>query len=201
MNNDILCICYSRTGRTRQTMAEIAAALDCELLELHDHAHRTGAMGWLRCGLDAMRKKTIAVNRIETPQPLWKYKLVILGTPVWAGRCSSVMRAFLKRRGLELDEVAYVITHSSDEPYREVFDQMDQYLESPHVAEVSLRPGSAGYIFWRDQFLKTCADFVGCELLPVPEETETAETVETVEAMETAETTETDKPAENEETE
>lgn len=170
MNNDILCICYSRTGKTRQTMAEIAAALDCEVLELHDHARRIGAMGWLRCGLDAMRKKTIAVNRIETPQPLWKYKLVILGTPVWAGRCSSVMRAFLKRRGYELDEVAYVITHASDEPYRKVFEQMDLYLESPHVADVSLRPGSAGYIFWRDQFLKTCADFAGCELLPIPED-------------------------------
>ncbi len=172
MNNDILCIYYSRTGKTRKVMEEIATALDCPLLELHDHAHRSGAMGWLRCGLDAMRKKTNAINRIETEQLLWKYKLVILGTPVWAGRCSSVMRAFLKRRGLELDEVAYVITHSSDEPYREVFDQMDTYLESPHVAEVSLRPGSAGYIFWRDQFLKTCADFAGCKLLPIPGEDE-----------------------------
>ena len=169
MNNDILCICYSRTGRTRQTMAEIAAALDCELLELHDHAHRTGAMGWLRCGLDAMRKKTIAVNRIETPQPLWKYKLVILGTPVWAGRCSSVMRGFLKRRGFELRNVAYVITHKSEQPYRRVFEQMDMYLLAPHVDDVTLQPGSPGYIFWRDQFLKSIADRMGVTLCTAPE--------------------------------
>ena len=175
MNNDILCICYSRTGRTRQTMAEIAAALDCELVEVSDRVRRGGAMGWLRCGLDAMRKKTRAINRIETAKPLWEYKLVILGTPVWAGRCASVMRAFLKRRGYELPDVAYVITHGSDEPYREVFEQMDLYLRKPRVAEASLRPGSAGYIFWRDQFLKTCADFVGCELLPVPESGEAAQ--------------------------
>ena len=158
MNNDILCISYSRTGRTRQTMAEIAAALDCELVEVSDRVRRGGAMGWLRCGLDAMRKKTNAINRVETAKPLWEYKLVILGTPVWAG-----------------PDVAYVITHASDEPYREVFEQMDLYLRKPRVAEASLRPGSAGYIFWRDQFLKTCADFVGCELLPVPESGEAAQ--------------------------
>ena len=175
MNNDILCICYSRTGKTRQTMAEIAAALDSELLEVSDRVRRGGAMGWLRCGLDAMRKKTNAINRVETAKPLWEYKLVILGTPVWAGRCASVMRAFLKRRGYELPDVAYVITHGSDEPYRAVFEQMDLYLRKPRVAEASLRPDSAGYIFWRDQFLKTCADFVGCALLPVPESGEAAQ--------------------------
>ena len=101
---------------------------------------------------------------------LWEYKLVILGTPVWAGRCSSVIRALLKRRGFEMADVAYVITHGSEEPYREVFDQMDLYLQKPRIAEVSLRPGSTGYVFWRDQFLKACADFANAELHPIVEE-------------------------------
>lgn len=170
MNFDVICICYSRTGRTRRVMNEIAAALDCEMVELSDRVQRTGALGALRCGLDAMRKRTRAINRLATRRQLWEYKLVILGAPVWAGRCASVMRAFMKRRGFEIDDVAYVITHSCEEPYREVFDQMDMYVKKPRVADVSLRPGSAGYIFWRDQFLKACADFLGREILPVPEE-------------------------------
>ena len=34
------------------------------------------------------------------------------------------------------------------------------YLQTPHVAEVSLCPDSAGYHFWRDQFVKACSDFI-----------------------------------------
>lgn len=169
MNDNIICICYSRTGTTRRVMTELASALDCELVFVNDTVKRDGALGALRSGLDAMRKKTKPVNRLETHRALSDYELAILGTPVWAGRCSSVMRGFLKRRGYELGDVAYVLTHASEEPYRDVFDQMDRYLNVPHVAEVSLCPGSAGYVFWRDQFLKTIADRVGVELLPVAE--------------------------------
>ena len=174
MNQSVLCICYSRTGNTERTMREISKALDCELAIVHDRVNRAGALGWLRCGMDAMRKKTRAVNRFETMHQLWDYNLVIIGTPVWAGRCSSVIRGFLKRRGFELTDVAYVITHRSDEPYRDVFDQMDMYLKRPHVADVSLRPGSTGYIFWRDQFIKACADFAGVPILPIEDEAEPA---------------------------
>ncbi|MBQ9460063.1 MAG: hypothetical protein IJU66_09060 [Oscillospiraceae bacterium] len=170
MNRDIICIYYSRTGKTERVMREIAHALDCQVVEVHDRVRRGGALGALRCALDAMRRRTRAISRIESERQLWEYKLVILGTPVWAGRCSSVIRGLLKRRGYEMADVAYVITHKSDEHYREVFDQMDQYLLKPHVADVSLRPGSTGYVFWRNLFLKSCADFVGAELLPVTEE-------------------------------
>ncbi len=169
MNRDIICIYYSRTGNTERTMREIAAALDCELVEVRDRVRRGGAVGWLRCGLDAMRKKTRAITRLQMQRELWEYKLVILGTPVWAGRCSSVIRGLLKRRGYEMADVAYVLTHRSAETYREVFDQMDQYLLRPHVADVSLQPGSKGYIFWRTQFLKACAKFAGVELRDVDE--------------------------------
>ena len=37
---------------------------------------------------------------------------------------------------------------------------MDQYVDHPHVADVSLRIGSAGYHFWRDLFVKACSDFI-----------------------------------------
>ena len=170
MNQSIICIYYSRSGKTKRVMREIAGALDCELAEVHDRVRRGGALGWLRCGMDAMRKKTRAISSLETKRPLWEYRLVILGTPIWAGRCSSVIRGLLKRRGYEMADVAYVITHGSEEPYREVFDQMDLYLLKPHVADVSLRPGSTGYVFWRDQFLKACADFADAELHPILEE-------------------------------
>ena len=160
MNSRILCIYYSRTGNTKQAMTEIAEALDCELLEVQDKTNRSGAIGALRCGLDAMRKKTRPLTRVGASRALSDYELIVIGTPIWAGRCSSVIRALLKRRGFEMTNVAYVITHKSEKLYKDVYRQMDLYVRTPHVADVSLRPGDTGYHFWRDQFIKTCGDFV-----------------------------------------
>lgn len=142
--SDILCIYYSRTGNTKKAMEEIAAALDAELAELRDNADRSGWRGWLRCGLDAMRKDTRPVAPLETARPLGDYRLVILGTPVWAGRSSAVMRSFLKDRGGEIRNAAYVLTRSSGSQYQEVYRQMDLCVPAGHLAAVSLRSGDVG---------------------------------------------------------
>ena len=68
-------------------------------------------------------------------------------------RCASPVRGFLKRRGLELERVAYVLTRKSSRKYEDVYHQMDQYTARPHLLEVSLRPGSVGYEFWRDKLV------------------------------------------------
>ena len=152
--SDILCVYYSRTGNTRDTMTEMAKALGAELVEIRDGVERGGIGGWLRCGLDAMSRTVPPVSAFETEKPLSQYRLVILGTPVWAGRCSSVVRAFLKGHGRELENVAYVVTRSSDGKNEEVYDQMDLYTAKPHMAAVSLRSGSVGYTFWQEEFLR-----------------------------------------------
>lgn len=161
MNEKILCIYYSRTGKTKQAMEEIAEALDCEIVGIRDRVDRSGAIGWLRCGFDAVRKRTRPLERFTTQRDLSAYRLVIVGTPVWAGRCSSVVRSFLKRHAYELGDVAYVATRASEEVDKEVFRQMDRCVNKERVAEVSLRSGSAGYHFWRDSFIKTIADLYG----------------------------------------
>ena len=43
--SDILCLYYSRSGNTRQTMAEIAEALEAELVEFTDGVDQAGAEG------------------------------------------------------------------------------------------------------------------------------------------------------------
>ena len=63
---DILCMYYSRTGATRQAMTEIAQALDAELVELTDGVDRQGARGYLRSGMDAMRRATLPLAPYET---------------------------------------------------------------------------------------------------------------------------------------
>lgn len=158
--SDILCIYYSRTGNTKKAMGEIAAVLDAELVEIHDAVERSGWQGWLRCGRDSMRKTTQPLSHFETDKPLDRYKLVIVGTPVWAGRCSSPARTFLKDHGKKLKNVAYVVTRSSEGRFQEVYDQMDRYVPEGRRAAVSLRMGSVGYAFWKEEFLRHVRDFL-----------------------------------------
>lgn len=160
---DVLCIYYSRTGNTKKAMEEIAEALDAELLELTDGVERSGLRGWFRCGRDAMRKTTEPLLSFQTGQGLPKYRLVILGTPVWAGRCSSVMRSFLKAHGAKLRRTAYVITRSSKNKYEEVYRQMDQYVPAGHQAAVSLRSGDVGSAFWQEEFLRQARELLAAE--------------------------------------
>ncbi|MBQ3104182.1 MAG: hypothetical protein IJC58_07840 [Oscillospiraceae bacterium] len=158
--SDILCLYYSRTGKTKQAMEEIALALDAEIVGIQDEINRSGTMGFFMSGLDAVRKNTHRLKRFETEKALHEYRLVILGTPVWAGRCSAVMRGFLKRRGLELPDTAYVLTRSSDQRCEDVFRQMDLYTAKPHVLDVSLRSKAVGYHFWLNQFVKSVQNYL-----------------------------------------
>ena len=159
--SDILCLYYSRTGKTKRAMEEIALALDAEIVGIQDEINRAGTMGFIMSGLDAVRKNTHRLKRFETDKPLNEYRLVILGTPVWAGRCSSVVRGFLKLYGQKLPAAAWLLTRGSEEKSEVVFEQMDYYTPCGHVAAVSLRPGSVGYSFWREEFLRQVKEYLG----------------------------------------
>lgn len=151
--SNVLCIYYSRTGSTEKLMGEIARELECELVKLEDGVDRAGLGGWLRSGMQAMARHIPPVQKPETKLPLEEYDLVVIGTPVWAGRCSVPVRSFLREYGEGLGQVAYVITRGSDVRYEEVFEQMDFYVKNPHISAVTIRPNTVGSTFWRDEFL------------------------------------------------
>ena len=150
---DVLCVYYSRSGNTKKVMKAIAAELDAGLVEITDGVERGGLRGWLRSGLDAVKRDCQETLPVETERRLENYRWVIIGTPVWAGRCASPVRGLLKRRGLELERVAYVLTRKSSRKYEDIYHQMDQYTARPPLLEVSLRPGSVGYEFWLDKLV------------------------------------------------
>ena len=155
---NILCIYYSRTGKTRGVMADIAKSLEAELVEITDGVDRSGLMGAMKSCLDAVRKSTRFLEHFETQRDLKDYDLVIIGTPVWAGRCSSITREFLKKYGRDLKRVAYVITRTDEKNHQEqVFEQMDLYTAAPHICAASIKAGDVGEVFWREEFLKDLA--------------------------------------------
>ena len=119
---------------------------------------RSGLRGWLRSGMQAMARQVPDVGEIKTVLPLNAYDLVVIGTPVWAGRCSAPVRSFLKKYGKQLRRGAYLVTRGSDVRYEEVFEQMDFYVRSPRVSAVTIRPNAVGAAFWRDEFLTSVRD-------------------------------------------
>jgi len=158
--SDVLCVYYSRTGRTREVIEEMARELDAEVVMLRDGVDRSGPFGWLRSGRDAMRRTTAPLKPFETEKGLSHYRLVIVASPVWAGRVSSVVRSFLKQHGKKLANAAFLLTRGSEDKSEEVFEQMDYYTPCGHVAAVSLRPGSVGYPFWREEFMRQVKEFL-----------------------------------------
>ena len=135
-------------------MEIIAGELNAELVELTDGKNRKGSLRAIAACFAAVRKTTPALKPFDTERTLEDYDLVILGTPVWAGRCSVVMRAFLKEYGPRLSKVAYVITRGSKRRYEEVCQQMDLYTNEPGVCWATLQVGSAGEEFWRAEFIR-----------------------------------------------
>ena len=157
--NNVLCMYYSRTGNTKCAMEEIARSLNAELVELSDGVDRSGTKGWLRSGLDAVRRSSPKVQ-FKTKWPLSDNRLVIVGTPVWAGRCSAPVRGFLKQNGRDIRNAAYVVTRGSEDKNEEVFQQMDLYTPCGHRAAVSLRVGSVGWEFWQEDFVRQAREFL-----------------------------------------
>ena len=121
----ILCVYYSRTGKTKRTMEKVAQALNAELIEITDGVNRRGAVGCLRSCLDAVRKSTRFLEVFQPSQPV------------------------------DCRQIAYVVTRGMEENRQEaVFQQMDLYTARPHLCAVSLKADCAGEDFWREEFLR-----------------------------------------------
>ncbi len=150
---DILCIYYSRTGNTEQAIGEVAQALDAEVVEIRDNVDRSGPLGFMKSGMHASAKHPMHTIAFKTAMPLDQYRLVIVATPIWAGRCASPVRMFLRKHGKKINNVCYMVTRSSKKRYEEVYRQMDQYTQNPHLEGVSLAYKGVGRHFWMEDFL------------------------------------------------
>lgn len=105
----ILVVYYSRSGNTRRVARAIATALEADIEELADPMERQGAWGYSRCFVEALFHRPV---RLQAPtHDPGAYDLVIVGTPVWVGRPSSVVRTFLERYRSRLPRIAFFLTH------------------------------------------------------------------------------------------
>lgn len=90
-----LLVYYSRTGITQMIADTISESVKCDIEEIVDTEKRSGVIGYIKSGYHAARGHTNPIE--ESKYDLSNYELLIIGTPVWAGKMSVPVREYLKR--------------------------------------------------------------------------------------------------------
>lgn len=129
-----LVVYFSRTGNTKKIAESIAEELGCDIEEIVDTKNRSGALGYMHSGKDAMRKSLTKIKDMKYDPS--EYDLAIIGTPVWVGKLSTPVRTFIHQYTDQLSKVAFFATHSSDDA-QNAFTDMEKLSEKKPVAVMS----------------------------------------------------------------
>jgi flavodoxin len=109
-----LIVYYTRTGNARFVAETIAAEIGADLEEVVDLKKRTGVFAYLSGGSDARRGKQTQIAAIKKSPA--DYDLVIVGTPVWAGRPTPAILTYLENQNLSDKKVALFFTQGGKKP-------------------------------------------------------------------------------------
>jgi flavodoxin len=105
---DILVVHFSRTGYTGRIAAHIAGATGADCETIHEQAPRSGLRGYWRSAREALRGSAVDIAPVQfAPRD---YRMVVIGTPVWAGNVSSPVRAYIARHRAGFGNVALFCT-------------------------------------------------------------------------------------------
>ena len=109
---------YSASGHTRDAAERLAKALGeaASYEEIRPTEPPSGFFGYMRMGWGALSG---ASWPIETPRPHREgCALLVIGTPIWAGRLPPPVREYLLKAGRSYPTVAALITHGGSNPAR-----------------------------------------------------------------------------------
>ena len=109
-----LVVYYTRTGNSRFVAETIAAEVGADVEEVIDMKKRSGTLGFLSGGSDARRGKETKIG--PTKKSPSDYDLIIVGTPVWAGRPAPALTTYLKKNDLSGKNVAVFFTQGGKKP-------------------------------------------------------------------------------------
>jgi flavodoxin len=128
---------YSRTGNARFVAQTVAAEVGADIEEVIDLKKRSGALGFLTGGSDARRGKETKIG--PTAKSPADYDLIIVGTPVWAGRPTPAIRTCLKKNDLSGKKAAIFLTQGGKKPQTKALDQIKALIpNSNFIGELSL---------------------------------------------------------------
>jgi flavodoxin len=104
----ILAVYFSRTGHTETVARALADALGADLEAIRENEDRRGFWKYLRSAYESLTGRLPDIAPVEHDPA--RYDLVLLGTPVWAQRPSTPMRAYIAANRDKLGRVAFFVT-------------------------------------------------------------------------------------------
>ncbi len=130
-----LLVYYSRTGNTRDVASKIAGEMECDVEEIRDTQKRSGIIGTLKSVYQALRE-TDTVLEPYSRDPA-DYDLVIIGTPVWAGKPSVPVSTYLKENRSKIKKAAFFCTYGGTGE-EGTFRRMAEILESEPLQTMAI---------------------------------------------------------------
>jgi flavodoxin len=125
-----LTVYYSRTGTTKKVAEAISKALRGDIEEITEPNGRGGFLGWLKSGREATGEMASVINPPKNNPA--SYDMIIVGTPIWGGKLSSPVRAYLIKAAGKTKRVAYFATMAGNDD-SETYAAMEKITGHPEA--------------------------------------------------------------------
>ena len=103
-----LILYYSRTGNTRVACEALQKELDCEILEIKDMKNRAGGWGFFTSAIGSLFGTHTKIDPAHID--LTPYNVVIISSPIWAGKLSTAIRTFIAENRFDGKKVVLFTT-------------------------------------------------------------------------------------------
>lgn len=133
-----LVVYYSRDGLTKKIGDSVADLLKADAEEIFDKTDRSGFWGWLFGGRDAFRKKLTVIGGPKNDPAA--YDLVVIGSPIWAGRMTPAVRTYLLQNSAKFNQTAFFCTKGNS-PTKNYFTELAQLTGKKPLAELDIKKG------------------------------------------------------------
>jgi len=125
-----LVVYYSLRGKTDRVARDLAMRLGADLERIGERKNRGGWLGFVVATLDSLREHPVALDpRVKDPKD---YALTIVGTPIWAGKITPAVRAYL-RVNRDQNDVAFFTTSAST-PAAKVVPELERLAARQAIA-------------------------------------------------------------------
>ncbi len=129
----VLVVFYSLNGNTVRVARDLAVRLDADVERIRERRERRGPFKYLLAALDSAFERSSRLGDIGKQAK--DYDLTIVGSPVWVGKFTPAIRAYLNAIRGKGNDVAFFTT-SGNTPAEKVVPAMEKLVERQAVASV-----------------------------------------------------------------
>jgi hypothetical protein len=129
----ILIVYYSLSGNTERVAKDLAMRLDADLQRVRERSDRSGLLGYMRAAFDSLRERPAVL--FDVARGAADYELAIVGTPVWVGKITPAVRAYLASIRGRARSVAFFTT-SGNTGIDKIVPAMQTLVDLESIASV-----------------------------------------------------------------